>query len=44
GVWSWPKEHISITEAYPRFKEYATSQKQSQDWYKKPEYDKIISF
>ena len=44
GFWSWPKEHISITEAYPRFRKYATSQKQNQDWYKKPEPDKIINF
>ena len=44
GFWSWPKENVSISDAYPRFKEYATSQKQSQDWYKKAEKSKIINF
>ena len=42
--WQWPTESTRITEAYPRFAEWAkdVTNTEAQDWYKHPVAGKVM--
>ena len=45
GKWSWPTETTIITEAYPKFAEWAkdVTNKDAQDWYNYPVTGKVVT-
>ena len=45
GKWSWPTETTKITEAYPKFAEWAkdVTNKDAQDWYNYPVPGKVVT-
>ncbi len=40
--WKWPKERISIEEAYPQFVEWAKDASQEPRWYETPEENHVM--
>lgn len=41
--WEWPKESISIVEAYPGFEAWAKNKTQNTDWYNTPQEGKVMT-
>jgi hypothetical protein len=42
NAWAWPKERISVKEAYPLFKGFAENQNVNTDWYTEFETGKVV--
>lgn len=40
-TWEWPRERVSIVDAYPSFSEWCSDHTKAQDWYKRPVEEKI---
>jgi hypothetical protein len=45
GNWAWPKERVAITQAYPKFSQWAkdVTDMNAQDWYLYPAEKKVMS-
>ena len=45
GDWDWPRERVAITEAYPKFQEWArdVTNVDAQDWYFYPAESKVVN-
>jgi hypothetical protein len=45
GNWAWPKERVAITQAYPKFSQWAkdVTDIKAQDWYLYPAEKKVVS-
>lgn len=44
GEWEWPKEKISIFEAYPEFRQWTTNKETYKDWYLHPADGKFVNY
>lgn len=42
--WAWPKERISIEQAYPAFTDWAKNALQDGDWYSAPDKESVMTF
>lgn len=44
GEWEWPKEKISIFEAYPEFRQWTTNKETYKEWYLHPADGKFVNY